>query len=168
MSDYDTFDFAAYSNSIRHLATGRMLETLVLSASLQELKNLPGVWLFDWVKEAAQYSVYKLVTVEDPATIQGLVSFEERPGFYQLLLVESASINKGRRKVYEGVAGNLFAFVCKLSAEKGYDGVIGFEAKSQLIEHYRKTLGAHSIGNSNRMFIDEAQAEKLIHLYFPK
>lgn len=168
MRDLNLFENPACSHSILHLASGKMLETLVLPASLAELKNLPGNWLFDWAKEAARYPVFKLVTVETPATIQGLVSLEERQGFYQLLLVESAPFNRGRRKEHEGVAGNLFAFACKLSMEKGYDGVVGFEAKSELIAHYHKTLGAYSIGHSKRMFIDEAQAEKLIDLYFPK
>ena len=57
-------------------------------------------------------------------------------------LIESASFNKGRHEIYKGVAGNLVAYGCKVSFEKGYDGVVSFVAKSELIEHYHQTLEA--------------------------
>jgi hypothetical protein len=36
-------------------------------------------------------------------------------------LIESARFSKGRHKLYKGVAGNLVAYGCKISFEKGYD-----------------------------------------------
>lgn len=71
-------------------------------------------------------------------------------------------------KEYEGAAGNLFAFACLRSLEKGFGGYISFEAKTELIAHYQNTLGAQRIGNSIRMFIDEARATELIKFYFSK
>ena len=50
-------------------------------------------------------------------------------------LIENAKFNKGRNKLYKGVAGNLVAFACKTSFENGFDGVVSFIAKSQLIDH---------------------------------
>jgi len=81
-------------------------------------------------------------------------------------LIESAKFNKGRHKLYRGVAGNLVAFVCKVSFEKGYDGVVSFVAKSKLIDHYQLTLGAKQFGGSNRMFIDTKDALILVKQYF--
>ena len=81
-------------------------------------------------------------------------------------LIESAKFNKGKQKLYKGVAGNLVAFGCKASFEKGYDGVVSFIAKSQLINHYSKTLGAKQFANSNRMFIDTKEAYTLVKQYF--
>ena len=46
--------------------------------------------------------------------------------------IESAQFNKGKQKLYKGVAGNLVAFGCKISFEKGYDGVVSFIAKSRM------------------------------------
>lgn len=107
-----------------------------------------------------------MVALEQPDIIQGLISVEEQRGFYFVSLIENAPFNIGKDKEYSGVATNLFAFVCKLSKEKGFDGFVVFEAKTALIEHYKSTLGAQTIGNSIRMFIDETQAEKLIAIHF--
>ena len=157
-----------FSNSIQHRESGRMLATLVLRAEESEIKTLPSEWLFDWETESKKYPVYKLVLVEAQNVVQGLMSIEERRGFVFVSLIENVSFNRGVDKIYRGVAVNLFAFACKLSAEKGFGGFVAFEAKSALIAHYQKILGALQIGNSNRMFIDEMQAQKLIQIYFPK
>ncbi len=80
-------------------------------------------------------------------------------------LLESAPHNFGNNKIYEGVAGNLVAFSCKLSFEYGHDGYVAFEPKTKLIEHYRKTLKAQLI-SSNRMIINTKAASILIDRYF--
>jgi len=80
-------------------------------------------------------------------------------------LIESAKFNKGKSKLYRGVAGNLVAFACKLSFEKGYDGVVSFIAKTQLIKHYEQILSAKLFGG-NRMFIDTREAFILTTKYF--
>jgi hypothetical protein len=46
-----------------------------------------------------------------------------------------------------------------------YDGIVSFVAKSQLIEHYRQSLGAKLFGG-NRMFIDTREALVLTKQYF--
>jgi len=64
------------------------------------------------------------------------------------------------------VPGNLVAFACKLSFEKGYEGFISFEAKTKLIAHYQRTLNAHVLFG-NIMALNTASAVKLITQYFP-
>jgi hypothetical protein len=49
-------------------------------------------------------------------------------------LIESAKFNKGKNKIYIGVPGNLVAFACKLSFDKGYDGYLAFDAKTVLVK----------------------------------
>ncbi len=154
------------SNSIYHRASGKMLATKVLPASLKELKLLGEGWLFDWAQESLKFDVYKLVTIENQAVIQGLVSLQIQIGFVYVSLVESAPQNRRKEKANDGVGGNLFAFTCKLSKGKGAEGFITFESKTELMGYYAKNFGAKPIGNSNRMFIDEAAAEKLIATYF--
>lgn len=80
-------------------------------------------------------------------------------------LVESASFNKGQTKVYDGVAGNLVAYACKLSFQRGNDGNVSFLSKSQLVDHYEKTLGAFHFGG-RIMIIETKSALKLINKYF--
>nr|WP_299422681.1 hypothetical protein [uncultured Emticicia sp.] len=99
--------------------------------------------------------------------LQGMISLENMQGFVYVSLIESISYNKGINKVYEGVAGNLFAYACKVSHELGFDGFVAFDAKTALVGHYQKTLGA-TIAGGTRMFIDEVAAQKLINRYFNK
>ena len=63
-------------------------------------------------------------------------------------LLESAPFNRGKNKVYEGVAGNLVAHACKVSFQHGFEGYVSFTAKTKLIDHYTKTLGAIQFGGS--------------------
>jgi hypothetical protein len=81
-------------------------------------------------------------------------------------LIENAKFNKGKHKLYKGVAGNLVAFACEMAFELKYDGVVSFIAKTRLIAHYQETLGAQLFGGGNRMFIDTKPALKLVTKYF--
>ena len=80
-------------------------------------------------------------------------------------LLESAPFNQGKSKLYEGVAGNLVAYACKISFQHGFDGYVVFTAKTKLIDHYIKTLGAYSIG-SQRMVISTRASKFLVEKYF--
>ena len=80
-------------------------------------------------------------------------------------LIESAPFNLGKDKTYLGVPGNLVAFACKLSFQRGFDGFLSFIAKTKLIEHYEKSLGAYHFGG-HLMIISNESALKLIDKYF--
>ena len=107
-----------------------------------------------------------MTIVNNPNVIQGLISLEIRQDHVYLHLVESASFNKGRTKIYSGVPGNLVAFACKLSFQRGHQGNVSFHSKSQLIDHYIESLGAKHFGG-RLMIIDTVAALKLINKYFP-
>ncbi len=124
-------------------------------------------WLFDWkneLKEPAR-DIYKLTIVGNPTIIQGLISLEVKIDHVYMHLVESAPFNKGKTKMYSGVPGNLVAFACKLSFQRGHEGNVSFLSKSQLIDHYEKTLGAYHFGG-RIMIIETQSALKLIDRYF--
>ena len=86
--------------------------------------------------------VYKLNIVGNPKIIQGLISLEVKKDHVHMHLLESAPFNIGKSKVYLGIPGNLVAFACKLSFQRGGKGYISFIAKTKLIDHYIDTLGA--------------------------
>jgi hypothetical protein len=65
----------------------------------------------------------------------------------------------GCKKRFVGVPGNLVAFACKMSLDLGFDGVVGFTAKTKLIPHYKNKLGAQNIFGNNRMAIYPAEAK---------
>jgi hypothetical protein len=81
-------------------------------------------------------------------------------------LIENADFNIGRNKVYNGVAGNLFAFACKESWDKGDFGYVSFNSKTNLVSHYEKLLGAKRVGKSNQMIIEKQEALVLIKHYY--
>ncbi|MCH6198699.1 hypothetical protein MMU07_03840 [Aquiflexum sp. LQ15W] len=124
-------------------------------------------WLFDWKKEFInpKRETYKLTIVHNPEIIQGLISVEVKSDHVYMHLVENAPFNKGKSKVYAGVAGNLVAFVCRLSFQRGHEGNVSFISKTQLIDHYEKTLGAFHFGG-RVMIIETKSALKLIDKYF--
>ena len=63
------------------------------------------------------------------------------------------------------IPGNLVAYACKESFQKGFEGYVAFTAKSKLIEHYERTLGAIHFKN-RRMIIETHPAKILVEKYF--
>jgi hypothetical protein len=156
------------TNSIENSVTGEVFDTQVVQLRKADKKVInPAEWLFDWEAELdlSDREVFKLTTVNNPKIIHGLLSVEDKSDHIFIHLVESANFNKGTNKMYFGVAGNLFAFSCKLSFEKGYEGYVAFDSKSALIEHYKKKLGATHF-KGQRMFIETVNALKLVQKYF--
>ena len=80
-------------------------------------------------------------------------------------LVDSAPFNKGKTKIYAGVSGNLVAFACKLSFQRGHEGNVSFFCKTQLIQHYIDSLGAIHVGG-RIMIINTIAALKRLNKYF--
>ncbi|MEJ7677830.1 MAG: hypothetical protein WKG06_08180 [Segetibacter sp.] len=74
-------------------------------------------WQFDWKKEIKDKTkeVYKISIVNNPDIIHDLLSMEDKTDHVFMHLVESAKFNKGKNKIYSGVAGNLVAYACKQS-----------------------------------------------------
>lgn len=155
------------TNSIVNRLSGESFATNVIELKKEELINLKRGWKFDWDKEFSSGTVYKLVNIHTPEVIQGLISLSDKKDHIFMNLIESAPHNFGINKVYDGVAGNLVAFACQMSLLKGYDGIVVFEAKTKLIEHYKLTLKAESI-TKRRMYIDTKPALDLIEKYFNK
>lgn len=157
------------TNSIENVVTGDSFATEISILTANDLKTATtkNGWLFNWkdeYKEPAR-DVYKLTIVNNPTIIQGLISLEVKFDHVYMHLVESAPFNKGKTKMYSGVPGNLVAFACKLSFQRGHEGNVSFLSKTQLVDHYIKTLGAFHFGG--RVMIIETQAAlKLINKYF--
>jgi hypothetical protein len=157
------------TDSIVNVFTGDSFQTEVSLLTKEELKTISkkNKWNFDWSIDYNYISkeVYKLSIVSSPNVIQGLVSITRKKGYIEMNLLESAPFNIGKMKIYEGVAGNLVAFCCKVSFQLGFDGYVAFTAKTQLIEHYQKALGATHF-RGQRMFIEYDSAKMLVQKYF--
>lgn len=156
------------TNSIENTLTGEVFDTEIFHLISKDVKQIKKEdWQFDWWEELKDKTkeVYKLTTVNNPAIIQGLLSIEDKQDHIFMHLIESAKFNKSRSKAYFGVPGNLVAYACKLSVERGYEGFLAFDAKTALIKHYQDSLNATHF-RGLRMFIDPNNAQKLISKYF--
>ncbi len=158
------------TNSIENRITGDSFNTQVIKVEKEELVNLKENWNFEWVEEITNKNseVFKLIIEKNVDVIQGLISITPKEGFVFIELIESADFNIGRNKVYLGVAGNLFAFACKYSWDRGDFGYVAFNSKTNLIKHYEQSIGAKRIGNSNQMVIEPQEALALIKKYYEK
>jgi hypothetical protein len=159
------------TNSIENVITGDTFATeisVLIKSDLKTVSKKNG-WLFNWRDEYKEpvRDVFKLTIAGNPAIIQGLISLEVKSDHVYMHLVESAPFNKGKTKMYAGVPGNLVAFACKLSFQRGHEGCVSFLSKTQLIEHYEKTLGAFHFGG-RIMIIETTSALKLIDKYFKR
>ncbi len=157
------------TNSILNRISGDSFQTEVILLNNSDLKkiNIKNGWNFDWKSEVKDIKkeVYKLTITNNNSIIQGLLSISIESDHVFINLLENASFNIGKNKLYEGVAGNLVAFACKVSFQKGFDGYVAFTAKTNLIEHYELTLKAYHFKNQ-RMIIDTIASKLLVEKYF--
>jgi hypothetical protein len=157
------------TNSIQNTISGDSFQTEVLRLTNKDVKHINKTkgWNFNWKAELADNSkeLYKLTIVNNTDIVQGLMSLTIEADHVFMNLLESAPFNLGEQKLCEGVAGNLVAYACKISFQHGYEGYVAFTAKTKLIKHYEKTLGAYHIGN-NRMIIPAEAAKLLVEKYF--
>ena len=167
--NYLDFEVDKLTRSIENRVTGDSFVTEITYLTISDLKQVSkkNGWEFNWRSEL-QYNdreVYKLTIINNPNIIQGLVSLKMEDNYIYMPLIESAPFNKGKEKVYLGTPGNLVAFACRLSFQKGFSGFVSFHAKTKLIEHYTKTLGAYHFGGL-LMIINTESAKILIDKYF--
>jgi hypothetical protein len=144
------------TNSIQNTVSGDSFPTEISNLTRHDVKKITkkNGWLFNWKEELENNTreVYKLCIVNNPEIIQGLLSFTVKTDHIYMNLLESAPFNLGRNKIYEGVPGNLVAFACKISFQRGFEGFLSFTAKTKLI--------------SQLMIIETKAAQILIDKYF--
>ncbi len=165
---YLNFVIDKLTNSIENTLSGEIFDTEIAAITEKDIKAIKGRdWQFNWRLEFKNSSnqIFKLTTDNNPTIIQGLVSIEDKEDHIFMHLVESAKFNLGKHKLYLGVPGNLVAYACKVSFDRGYEGFVAFDSKTILIEHYQKSLGATHLGG-RRMYIDTKAAGKLVSQYF--
>lgn len=157
------------TNSIQNTISGDSFETEISRFTFNDSSKISkkNGWNFDWKTELKDDTkeVYKLSIQNNSDIIQGLISLTIENDHILMNLLESAPFNIGKNKIYEGVAGNLVAYACKVSFQHGFDGYVAFTAKTKLIDHYIKTLGAYTLGGQ-RMIIPMSASRSLVDKYF--
>lgn len=148
-------------------ATGRIVDTEYIQREelINSSENLG--WQFDWRKTQEEgYTIYELF-VKDDDIVQGRISLRIDGGVADIDIVESAPHNYASEGEYIGVGGHLFAIACQCSLESGCDGVVAFTSKSDLVEYYKRELGAVEV-MPRRMVIFEEAAQILLDKYIRK
>jgi hypothetical protein len=157
------------TNSIQNTISGDSFPTEISRFTLVDSKLVKelNAWKFNWDNELEDNSneVYKLTIHNNPNIIQGLLSVKKENDHIFLNLLESAPFNIGKNKLYDGVAGNLVAYACKLSFQYGFDGFVTFFSKTNLIKHYETTLGAVHFGGQ-KMILETHYSKELVDKYF--
>ena len=166
---YNDFLIDRLTNSIVNTISGDSFPTevsLLTKTDLKQTQKKNG-WLFNWRHELnlPDREVYKLTIINNPTIIQGITSLTVNSDHVFVHLIENAPFNRDKRKLYEGVAGNLVAFACRLSFQRGNQGFVSFHSKTNLIDHYIKTLNAYHFGN-HLMVIETTAATALVDKYF--
>ncbi len=157
------------TNSIENTISGDSFMTEVMRLKRTDLKIITKSkgWNFNWKLELNddKREVFKLTILNNSDVIQGLISLSIEPDHVYMHLLENAPFNIGKTKLYEGVAGNLVAHACKLSFQQGFNGFVSFTAKTKLIGHYQKMLGAEILAG-HRMMLNTEASKFLVDKYF--
>ena len=147
--------------------SGKIVETEYRKRSSKIKKSDYKNWKFNWsLPEKNNYEIYELF-VKGDETVQGRIALKIDGGVADVDIVETAPHNYGHNGKYEGVGGHLFAIACQCSLDAGYDGYVAFTSKSDLIDHYQKTLDA-KILYDRRMYIDDIAAKELMEKYLER
>jgi hypothetical protein len=166
---HNDFVIDRLTNSIVNRISGDSFPTEVSLLTKSDLKAVlkKNGWLFNWKEELSfvDREVYKLTIANNPNIVQGITSLTIKSDHVVIHLIENAPFNKSKDKLYEGVAGNLVAFACRLSFQRGALGFVSFHSKTNLVEHYIKTLNAKHYGKQ-LMVIDTDAAQILVDKYF--
>lgn len=133
------------TNSVLNTISGDSFPTEVSILTKSDLKNITkkNGWNFDWRVEFKneESEQYKLTIVNNPNIIQGLLSITIETDHIFMNLLESAPFNIGQNKLYEGVAGNLVAYACKLSFQKGLMALFHLQPKHNSLNITKKRWG---------------------------
>lgn len=158
------------SPCLRRVSDGAIIQTTV--SKISPRKSQFKGWNFDWsIPEKKGYSVFA-VKADGDDRIQGLLALKiDKPNYCMIIdVVESAPFNckyKNKSPEYSGVGAHLFAEAVKQSYDNGFNGFVVFTAKTNLIKHYEKTLGATLINpRDSLMVIDEVAAKVLFSKYY--
>ena len=131
------FEIDYLTNSIRNAISGDSFATeinFLTKADLKQITKKNG-WAFNWKSELDdnKKEVFKLTIPNNPTIVQGLLSFTIEADHVYMDLLESAPFNRGKNKVYEGVAGNLVAYACKVSFQHGLTGIFHLQPRQNLL-----------------------------------
>lgn len=150
---------------VENLRTGEKTKIKILKVEQGDYKNIGKArFWFDWETER-RFDVYKLC-LKNSNDILGLISLEVIPNESRIgiRLLAVSKENRGSKKVYGRIVGNLLAFAgiqaIKLFADMA---CISLVPKTELIEHYMTKFSMLQAGRS--LFLDGKGLQQLVITY---
>lgn len=143
--------------NIIEVSTGKHHPVEILPVERTDFRLLPKPrYYFDW-KEERKQEVFKLV-IKGQNDILGLVSIERIPSEWRIhiRLLTVSSENKGVKKVFDKIAGNLIAFVSKIAvAEFGELACVSLKPKIAIARHYMTKYKMNVTGTTLSLEVPE-------------
>ena len=156
-----------YKGKLTERATGKIIET----CWLPRIKSFPKrekMFTFPWhkVTESEETPLIYELFAEGRKEVQGRIAFRVGGGVAFVDLIESAKLNRGPNKMFEGVGIHLFAIAMMQSFNAGYNGYVTLEPKTikELIAYYESIGAVYSPITGYMTFYPEASL-KIVKKY---
>lgn len=148
------------------VVTGAKKAIIIREAGTKDFKLLVKKrFSFVWKTFKNTTTVYKL-QIEREDDILGVMGLIDRPveKRIEIKLLSSSAENIGKGKVYEGIAGCLIAFACRLAVTKyGAEACVSLVTKTELIKHYMQKYYMQNAGW--QLYLEGKESNKLLKEY---
>lgn len=151
---------------IKSIASGRGKAITVKETVAEDFKFLTKKrFSFIWKTFRNSTTVFKLQIAgeDDILGVMGLIDWPEEKRI-EIKLLASSKENIGKQKMYDGIAGCLIAFACRLAVHKyGPDACVSLVPKTELIKHYMQKY--HMADAGRQLYVDGNDLIKMLKKY---
>jgi len=151
---------------ITEVITGNKKKVEITTLGKDDIKRLTkSRYFFDWSKIDKEDIIFTL-SETDSREILGAIAISKFPDEfrYEIKLLAVSRENVGSKKIYEGIAGYLIAYVCKeCLIENGELACVSLVPKTRLKPHYITKYGMEDAGR--QIFLADMALLKLINDY---
>lgn len=133
---------------VTEIKSEKSYEVEITPIEPQDLKAITKQeYFFNWKLES-DFEIYK-INIVDQSKILGLVSIERIPEEWRIhIRLLSVSIeNKGKKKLFERIVGNLLTHISKLAIKEFAElACVSLKPKGAIAQHYIDTYGMNITG----------------------
>ncbi|WP_119079832.1 N-acetyltransferase [Chitinophaga alhagiae] len=140
-----------------------VLITAVVSGDFKRITRRR--FFFDWKQVRNSCRLFKLV-LEETGELLGLMALADHPEEkrVEIQLLAVSCENKGKEKMYEGVAGCLMAYACREALGLyELDAAVSLTPKTVLKEHYMQKYGMQDAGR--QLYVEKGTLKNLLLKY---
>lgn len=151
---------------ITEVINGHKKKVEITTLGKDDIKRLPkSRYFFDWSKVDKEDIIFTL-SEKDSEKVLGAIAISKFPDEfrYEIKLLAVSKENVGSKKIYEGIAGCLIAYICnECLIEYGELACVSLVPKTRLKPHYITKYGMEDAGW--QVFLTGSALLKLINDY---